>query len=136
MVLSVVVLVTGCSGRTSVSGKLSYQGKPLPYGTVMIFGSDGMPQNGVIAADGVYTVSGVPYGPAKMVVTCIDPQAVEEAKKLAGRSTGGKRPSFMPFDDSKYSKIPLAYGDLTRELIQFNVDRGPYTFDLELKDVR
>ena len=49
-------LAVGCQGRGDVSGKVTYQGKAVPFGTVLIEASDGSACQGNIEQDGTYTV--------------------------------------------------------------------------------
>ena len=56
-----VTLCLGCSHNpptVPVSGKILYQGKPLPYGTVMFqHESGGQPSRGSIESDGTFQLS-------------------------------------------------------------------------------
>ena len=65
-----LLAAVGCGGGTAdVSGKVTFKGKPVTYGTVMILGSGGLPKSGVLRPDGTFTVTGVPLGPVKVAVS-------------------------------------------------------------------
>jgi hypothetical protein len=64
----------GCEKpRGDVSGKVSYKGKPVAYGTVNVIASDQMTYYGVIHADGTYAIQSVPTGPIRLGVYSPDP---------------------------------------------------------------
>jgi hypothetical protein len=79
-----VLSVAGCSGGTTdVSGKVSYNGKPVVFGTVQIIGSDGLPKSGAIQPDGTFRVSGVKVGSAKVTVSSPPPPGSSAAAPRA-----------------------------------------------------
>jgi hypothetical protein len=70
----IVLALAGCGGDTTdVSGKVTYMGKPVMFGTVQVIGSDGVPKSGPIQPDGTFRVSGVKLGPAKVMVSSPPP---------------------------------------------------------------
>src|SRR5262249_18625300 len=71
--LSLAVL--GCAGKGDVSGKVTYQGKPLVWGTVQFEGSDNVLKQGNINSDGTYSIRGVATGEAKAAVSSINPNS-------------------------------------------------------------
>src|SRR3954471_12922461 len=92
----VVALTAGCGGQSTVSGKVTHGGKALAMGTVIVVGSDGIAQTGVINSDGTYTVAGVKSGPAKIGVNSPNPNAERPGvgEGPAPRGGGGKRGTF------------------------------------------
>lgn len=56
------------AGAGSVTGKVTYKGKPLPGGTVTLTGKDGKAVSGAIVEDGSYTVRAVKPGTYTMTV--------------------------------------------------------------------
>src|SRR5215467_3007456 len=65
----------GCAGRGDVSGKVSYKGKPLVFGTVQLEASDKTIKQANIEKDGSYSIPGVPVGEAKVAVSSLNPQS-------------------------------------------------------------
>ena len=62
-VLLAALALTGCGGGTTdVSGKVTYKGKPVVYGTVVVLDGGGVPKSGAIQPDGTFRVSGVKVG--------------------------------------------------------------------------
>jgi hypothetical protein len=140
---ALALAATGCSSAvTDVSGKVTYQGKPVVYGAVVIVGSDGLPRSGTIEPDGTYRVSGVAVGPAKV--------AVSSPKPPGSEPTGPRRPATR--DDSvdpdkipppppppappevirSWTAIPDKYGDPGKSDLTADVRPGQ-PLDLDLK---
>lgn len=62
--------VCGCSpATTDVSGTVTYQGKPLPAGSVTLVDSSGAVHQAQIQADGKFTVPNVPVGSVRVAVS-------------------------------------------------------------------
>jgi hypothetical protein len=70
-VLGVAVLgLVGCGSQgSSVSGKVTYQGKPLTSGFVMFHPAEGPVLQSPIAADGTYRIEGAAAGRVNVAVT-------------------------------------------------------------------
>jgi hypothetical protein len=145
------LLAVGCSSKKgTVSGKVTYNGKPLTKGMVTFLPESG--QGGAFSSpikeDGTYMVSGVPAGKMKIAVvparvqnkTAMTPQAgksengqVSEtgkkimprlAKKFAGVLEAPKGPS---------SDFPSHYSNPEKSGLEFTVTGGSETHDIELK---
>lgn len=52
----------------TLTGTVSYLGKPVPSGSILLIGSDSMPRTAWIQKDGTYKFTGVPVGEAKLAV--------------------------------------------------------------------
>ena len=68
-----LLLVTGvgCDKLGQVSGTVSYRGRPLPDGTVVLLDSEGQAHHGQIGADGYFAIPKVPRGEARVAVTSL-----------------------------------------------------------------
>jgi len=89
-----LLAVVGCGGGTTdVSGKVTYQGKPVVFGTVLVIGADGIPKSGPIQPDGTFRMSGVRIGPAKVTVSSPPPPGSVAAAPRAkvGRDADDER---------------------------------------------
>src|SRR5438046_9475705 len=67
----VVCALAGCGGETltgSVSGKVSFQGQPIPMGYIQFFKGDTLVGNASVR-DGNYRIERVPVGPVDVTVT-------------------------------------------------------------------
>src|SRR5262245_41962740 len=57
--LVVLAAAAGCGGTATVNGKVTYQGRPVLSGSVIVLNADGTARSGVILRDGTYAVEGV-----------------------------------------------------------------------------
>jgi hypothetical protein len=137
LLVSCVFLVAGC-GKPSgtVSGHVSYQGKALDHGTVTLFPAEGPGVGGQINADGTYSVSYVPLGKAKVIVTSTDPKMAEDAQRIIKERRDNKVGATMSrpqIDPSKYNNLPSEYGDRDKTKIDVDVHAGRNDLDINLK---
>jgi hypothetical protein len=90
LLAALVAVASGCGPSIgSLSGKVTYQGKELTTGSVLLLGSDGIPLTAPIGPDGSYRFDSVPVGPARLGVSSPDP--VVEKQKIAAWSRGRGR---------------------------------------------
>jgi hypothetical protein len=124
--LVLVLLSAGCGrGVGDVSGKVSYRGKALADGTVMLLASDGRPYDAPIQADGTFHIAKVPSGDAKVSVSSVKPGS---GAKAGG---GSRRAAYKP---DAISRVPLHYSDFSQSNLTVTVVRGTTTpLDLDLK---
>lgn len=141
-ILLAALLTAGCGGNTvSVSGKVTYQGKPLSYGTVVLIDSASLPKSGTIQPDGTFTVAGVTTGPAKIAVSSPRPPGMDPAKPegRVGRENAGDDkvpreppPPADPAVIAGWTAIPDNYGDPALSKLTVEVGNGePLTIDLK-----
>lgn len=93
------IAVVGCGAKPEVvpaSGKVTYNGQPLPYGAVGFQPAQGQPSGAAIQPDGSFKLStfsefdGAKPGFYKVKVTCIPSQSPSErAKPRVGEFTPG-----------------------------------------------
>jgi hypothetical protein len=139
--VALALAACGCNANTTdVSGKVTFKGKPVVYGTVVIVGSDGTPKSGAIQPDGSYRVADVALGPAKVAVTSPRPPGGEQARKQGRDSDGdvddkptpAPTPAAPPEVIKNWFALPEKYGDPSRSELTAAVKRGE-PLDLELK---
>src|SRR2546425_1254655 len=86
LVLVAIFLVSliGCGTRVGdVSGKVTYKGRPVVCGSVVLVGPDGMTKVGAINQDGSYVVKGVGAGRVGVAVFSLDPARPLDPYKAA-----------------------------------------------------
>lgn len=129
--LVLLVLVAGCGGNdapplSKISGKVISSGKPLTHGMVSFASEEGFGASASIDEQGNYTLSsqygsGIPVGTYSVTVT---PPPREEV------DMGDGPPS--PAARNQYPEIPMKYRDFSTSGLQFTVEQGRQTFDLNL----
>lgn len=70
----IAALAAGCGGKANPKGKVTYQGKPVVWGSVTLVDSTGMYHQGEIDLQGNYSIDGVPTGPVKIGVHSPKPE--------------------------------------------------------------
>jgi hypothetical protein len=136
-------LLVGCSSSATVSGKVTYQARPLTGGTVLFTSTEGKgSRSAQIGEDGSYTIPNMPTGPVKIAV---------ETKSAQPPTMLGGQPNMKPppgvdlppeaaksgvYGDSKKKTaepIPEEYGDPDRSGLEYTVTRGSQTKNIDLK---
>jgi hypothetical protein len=137
MWLVVVLLsaIPGCgSGKATatVTGTVTYQGKPLPAGKVSFFGLDGQVASGLIGEDGSYEITNVPLGLVKVAVSTPLPPPPEiiKAAKEGKRRFGKGNPITV---DSNTVSIPAKYSEPAKSGLSLTVTEGSQPYVIELK---
>ena len=129
-----MLMLLGCgTKRGDVSGKVTYQNTPLVYGTVVIFGRDGIPLRGAIQPDGTYSIKGVPAGPARLaVVSELPPAKLPKKKKSSDKLPPPPTGSPSVEVPKGWFEIPAKYGDPNKSGLEFTVQPGPNSHDIPL----
>jgi hypothetical protein len=117
--------VCGCGHRATVTGKVTYQGRPVRHGTVILLGGDKMARAGVVQPDGSYLVEGVPPGSVKIGVISGDPSKGRSPMRDGKRVRPGRIEGWFPLP-SKF-EAPETSG------LSCTVDSGHVNHDIELK---
>jgi len=147
-----LLLVEGCgSGKGTVSGKVSYQGKPVPAGTVSFIPETGSPVISPIAEDGTYTIRNIAAGKVKITVETDSARpALDKTGRAAtrhkGGGGGGVSQEFMkqnlekmnpkmadPERAKRYVQIPPNYREPDKTNLTFEVKSGKQEHDIDLK---
>jgi hypothetical protein len=125
----VLAFVAGCGSRGDVSGKVTYQGKPLVWGTVQFEGSDGMIKQANINDDGTYSVRGLATGEAKASVSSINPKSSDfQPRVVEGRPPPPPRPEVKG-----WFPIPGKYDTPHKSGLIYTIKSGENTIDIDLK---
>jgi len=114
-----VGLSVGCSpSKTGVKGKVTHNGKAVPYGSVTLIGSDGIVYTGELKEDGSFAIDKVPTGTVKVGVVSPDPRPKDAAagkgggSEVGGFSRGDRRAAPPPESVIKaWFPIPNKYAD-------------------------
>jgi hypothetical protein len=130
-----LLAIAGCGGgRTAVTitGTVSYQGKPLPAGRISFIGPGGQVASALISEDGGFEASNVPLGQVKVGVSTPLPPPPEiiKAAKEGKRRFGKGNPITV---DSNTVSIPAKYSDPATSGLTLTVTEGAQPFVIELK---
>jgi hypothetical protein len=128
--LTAVLVTVGCAGGTDVSGKVTFQGKPVVYGTVVLIGSDGIPRSGAIQPDGSFQVKGAKLGKAKVAVSSPPPPgAAKGGRPKVGREAEDRAPAdagepVNPELAKNWVQLPDKYADATKSELTAEIKAG------------
>ncbi len=125
--------VLGCQNRGDLSGTVTYQDRPLVYGTVLVVASDGNALQGPIGEDGRYTVRGVLVGPARLAVNSPDPSTPLVSRDDDRRDADDQEMQRRAGLRAKWFAIPARYGDPGTSELAVEVRKGGNRHDLRLK---
>jgi hypothetical protein len=125
----VALAATGCGGRGDVSGKVTYKGKPLVWGTVQFEGSDNVVKQGNINNDGTYSVCGVATGEARAAVSSINPKSSDFQQRMPVRAPRANARTEV----KGWFPIPEKYDTPFKSGLTYTVKRGQNTIDIDLK---
>jgi hypothetical protein len=134
-------LAAGCgSSKGTVTGKVTYNGNPVPGGQVFFVLPDTPPVFAKIGPDGSYTAKDVPVGEATV---CVETDSVKSA------GGGAATPQYKPPKDAdpnvydpsiqsapvggKYVAIPSEYGDPATSTLRYTVKDGDQTHNIDLQ---
>jgi hypothetical protein len=127
LLISVVVSLSGCGGErlgtAVVRGKVSFNGKPVPNGTISFIPASGPTATGEIQPDGSFTLTtyrkgdGAVLGQHTVVIVAME--------DMSTRLPEARNPLPPPIVPEKYSS--LATTDLRREVKD---EVNQFTFDL------
>ncbi len=145
-VLGLLVLATGCSSHATISGKVTYLGKPLTGGIVLFVSADGKGTGrATIGSDGSYKIEKMPLGLAKIAVDTQSAQRPASGGK--GPPAGMKPPPGTKLPDAAKNSgiygsgaregnaepIPENYADPEKSGLTYTVKSGSQPYDIELK---
>jgi hypothetical protein len=139
-VLALAVLAASGCGKPKgeLTGKIKYKGKELAWGDIQVQAADGTAIPGTIK-DGVYTVSNIPPGVAKIRVNQIDYDAqAKQAKDLSDQARGGLNKDSTTIPKTKSTgevknQLPTRYGAFETSGLTHDVKAGKNEKDIDLE---
>lgn len=129
---------TGCGPPTAdLTGKITYQGKPVVYGSVVVIDASGTTKSGTIQPDGSYRIDNVRVGSVKVAVSSPPPPGTPAVGKQDPRDTSDKPPEPPPPPAppeviKNWVQLPNKYGDPTQSGLTGEAKSGePLNFELK-----
>ena len=140
----VLPFLVGCGDKPTgtLSGAVSYKGKPVVSGTVTVYDAQTRAYQGTIA-DGRYQVANVPEGAVTIIVvsknpaqTATRPGPADVPGKGGGKDDpkgGGGGPAMTP-PPTGWFALPKNYEDASTSPLKTTVKAGENPYDLTLID--
>ena len=120
----------GCGGIGDVNGRITYKGKPVAIGSVLLLGKDKVPRQAALRNDGTFSFVGIPAGTFDVAVTSPDPRTLYAP---ASEKFGSQQPT-APADVRVWIPIPAKAGDPIQSGLKITVNRGPNAVELDIND--
>jgi hypothetical protein len=134
LVLLLAVAAAGCGGGKSatVRGKVSYQGKSLTMGSVILVSEDGqLSARGAIQPDGTYEITQAPTGKVKVGVSNAPPPGAPGGQPLVGPPDDPETKQAAAMA-AKYVPSPDTYTDPQKSGLTREVPSSGGTIDIDL----
>ena len=137
----VLIIIVGLFflGRPTgtVTGKVTFRGKPVYTGSVIIVGKDGVAAAGPIETDGTYVVPKAPVGEVTVGVVSKDPVYLHRISQLRSSRTpipASALTNPTGIERKKWFPIPKEYEEPVHSGLTFSVQKGDNNkYDIELK---
>ncbi len=134
MLLVLLVGAGGCGKTATVTGNVTYQGRPVTYGSVIFLNADRTARSCAIATDGSYRVEGVLPGAVNIAVISRDPakgrSAVRGRKSTSPAKTAEASPSVPAMG---WFPLPSRFESPAASGLSFDVSPGLSSHDIEMK---
>lgn len=135
--VAIVVIAAFFHGTpmANVTGRVTYQGRPVIWGSVVIAGKDGRTAAGPIKPDGTFAVTGAPTDAVSVAVVSRDPLLQTWAtniKESRNRPTA-KAFSASPVDRKKWFPLPAKYEDPENSGVTAKLKSGDNEFNVDLQ---
>jgi hypothetical protein len=139
-----LLLTVGCGSKGTITGAVSYQGKPISSGSIIFVPENGTPSVTAPIVDGSYSAEKVPPGPAKVGVTSfyVEPNELTPMQRAMQSGRGGPPPDApegarKAFENAgkvkQGIKIPDNYADPEKSTLTYTVKGGSQKHDIDLK---
>jgi hypothetical protein len=133
-----VVALSGCGNVTAtLSGKVSYRGRPVTSGSIVVLHADGTAKSGVIQPDGSYSVAGVERGHVRLAVISPNPGHSRSVLTVeANRARAGhKRTHAVAYrpKPSGWFPLPRELGDPQSSGLECEVVASRVEYDINAK---
>ena len=135
LALLLALAAAGCGGRKAakVTGKVTYRGKALTMGSVVLVSEDGQTSvRGAIQPDGTYEITKAPVGKAQAAVSNPPPPGARGGQPLAGAPNDEEARQARALA-SQYVPTPEKYNDPKTSGLSYDIPSGGRTLDIDLQ---
>lgn len=129
LIAAVLAMASGCAKTATVKGTVTFGGKPVTHGSVILLSPDNTAQSGPIDQNGSYIIEGVHPGEVKIGVISRAPS--KEHSKAADR--GKKNAAAKHEKDKDWFPLPRKYEDPATSGLTCNVGAGIVEHDIALR---
>jgi hypothetical protein len=138
LLLPFVFALAGCGGgKGTVSGEVTYNGKPIPWGRITFVSQVGnQTVHSTPIIKGKYTIANCPVGLVKISIESIPAKAVDTSKippMMLERSKEAHRPEPPPDVIGQHLQIPLKYANPDMSGLEHTVEPGEKEHNIALK---
>ncbi len=138
-----LLLLAGCSSSNgTITGKVTYQGKPLPSGTVTFVPEKGGSAVVGVIQDGEYKATKVPTGPAKIAVitssTSAPPDYIAQMRppaelmEKAGMDKSAAESAKSASPSQQAPSLPEKFKDPDKSGLTYTVKSGTQVHNIDL----
>jgi hypothetical protein len=125
------------NGTATLSGKVTYRGRPVTSGSIVVLNADGTAKSGVIQPDGTYSVAGVGRGHVRLAVISPDPAHGRSVLTVeANRARAGQKRThavaYRP-KTSSWFPLPRELGDPQSSGLERDVGGSSMEYDINAK---
>ncbi len=135
--LAIVVVAAFFHGtpKANVTGRVTYQGRPVIWGSVVIAGKDGRSAAGPIKPDGTFEVANAPTDAVSVAVVSRDPLLQTWATNIKVSRNRPTRAAFSasPVDRKKWFPLPAKFEDPSNSGVATTLKRGDNEFNVDLQ---
>jgi hypothetical protein len=132
--LMIVLSMFSFGGTSKVTGRVTFGGRPVIWGSVVLVGPDGRSAAGRIEPDGTYTVANAPRGEVLVSVSSPDPLYQHYATQLKTSREQGPQAQWaaLPVDRKQWFALPKRFEDPNASGVTLTVKRGNNPLDIAL----
>ncbi len=131
-ILMACSVLVGCGGqsRGDIRGTVTYKGRPVAHAIVMVIAADQQVYRADTDASGNYSVSGVPYGTARVAVQ--RPMRESEGPPLDDHRNAPGAPTGPGKNRSRVPTIPGRYADPATSNLTVDLADNDHQFDIAM----
>lgn len=135
--------IAGCGVRestlpesgASLTGTITYKGKPIEFAMVRVQSKDGKQYaSGQVNDDGKYRVDNVPLGEVMIAVDTAAAQGEFVAQNMAKAGAAADPKASKKRVDPTFVNVPQKYSDPAKSGLSTTIQKGENTFDITCAD--